>query len=137
MNKTLILAKPDDLDVFMGFIRPKLVAACKRSDGKWLVDDAIGLIQAGSWFLWIAKEGLEITGLCITEINQYPHARFLRFICATGIHAKDWAGFVRQIEAWGKKMGCVTSQIECRPGWEKLMSEFGYKKTHVILYRPL
>jgi len=135
--KTLTLVRRDDIEEVQWFIIPKLISACRRSDGKWLVDDALRFISDGAWFLWIAREGDEVTGLCITEINEYPHARFLRFICATGIHAKDWAGFVKQIEAWGRSMGCSRSQIECRHGWEKLMSSFGYKKTHVILYRNI
>lgn len=49
----------------------------------------------------------------------------------------SWIPFVRQIEEWGKGLGCTLSQIECPTTWELYLRDFGYKRGHVILDREI
>lgn len=43
----------------------------------------------------------------------------------------------RDVEAWGRSLGCAASVIESRPGWVKAMKPEGYSTHQVCLRKDL
>ncbi len=145
--RRLVPASQNDLAVMEDRIYPKLVTACEYSLGRFKAEDIIENIKKNIMQLWLAFNDEVLEGLLITEIVQYPQKRAVRIICLTGIEVdgwqkfvsviEEWIPFTKQIESWGKSIGCSMSQIECPPTWELYLRDFEYKRGHVLLHKEI
>lgn len=145
--KKLVQSSFDDLQPFMGLVLPKLEIACRFSIGKYTAEDIFDFVKKDIMQIWLAFDDEVIDGFIITQIVGYPKIKSLRFICLMGVGIEgwqkfmcaigDWLPFVRQVEDWGKSIGCSLSQIECPAPWENYMTNYGYSRGHVILNREL
>lgn len=138
MNK-LFPILPQTLPNVINAVYPKIDAATAHSDGKYIGPDIVRLLISGHMQLWAAVEENDgkINGISITEIANFPQRKVGRMLAATGEDAAGWVPLLTEIEAWEKAQGCTLSEIVCRPGWEKVLKPFGYKKTHVLLSKEL
>lgn len=138
MNQ-LILISPLNLPHVINAVYPRIEAATAYSVGKYKGSDIIQKIASGNMQLWAIYEDEEenLQGVAITEIAVYPQRKICRFLCATGENSDQWIGLIEQIETWALDNGCDGLQAECRPGWERLLKDFGYSKSHVILNKEL
>lgn len=145
--KRLVQSTFLDLDNYIEQIFPKLVIACSYSIGRFKAEDIIELIKTNQMQIWLAYNDDALDGFILTQILNYPQTMALRIFCLMGIEVEgwrkfmmvinDWIPFVRQVEDWGKSLGCTLSQIECPATWELYLRNFGYKRGHVILDREL
>jgi hypothetical protein len=135
MMKKLVLATPDLLPNILGIVYPKIEAACARSVGKYNGSDIVKCLIDRSMQLWVVFDDMdsEVNAIVITEISQFPRIKLLRLLCCTGENSEQWVHLLKDIEDFGKIHGCEGFQAECRPGWEKVLKNLGYKKEHVIL----
>lgn len=138
MNQ-LVLIPPNNLPNVINDLYPKIAAATSYSVGKYNGVDIVKLIANGAMQLWVAfdEENDKVEGIAITEIAVYPQRKILKFLCATGDNVSQWLGHMDEIERWGEQRGCDGFQAETRPGWEKLLKDRGYTKSHVILNKEL
>lgn len=138
MNQ-LLLIPPQNLPNVMALVYPKIDAATSYSVGKYTGNDVVKKIASGHMQLWAAydEDADVVSGVAITEIAVYPQRRICRFLCATGENMSEWVDFIDDIEKWGESMGCDGFQAECRPGWERVLKDKGYRKSHVILNKEL
>lgn len=120
-----------------GVVRDMIEDACRYSGGRYMVSDILDLLLQQKMQLWVAMENHEVLGIGLTEIIKFPQLKECRVICATGTNVNLWAHFIQKIEKWAVLQGCEKMMIVCRPGWEKLMKEFNYKKNHVQLEKGL
>ncbi len=135
----LILIPPANLPHVINLVYPKIDAATEYSVGKYNGSDIVKKIASGNMQLWVIyeEETDKVQGICITEIAVFPQRKICRFLCATGDSSEEWIDLISVIEEWAETMGCDGFQAECRPGWERLLRDFGYKKSHVILNKEL
>ena len=145
--KCLLQTSHDDLLTHIDAILPKLVIACSYSKGKFKAEDIIEQIKSNQMQMWLAFDRDNLDGFIITQILDYPRTKTLRIFCLMGVGVEgwkkfltvinDWIPFVRQVEAWGKSLGCTLSEIECPSTWELYLGNFGYNRAHVLLDREI
>ena len=85
------------------------------------------------WILWDKESEHKYYGVVVTEIIQRPLQRVLNIKIMTGTHREKWQHLVKEIEDFAWFNNCDSMELVARPGWEKILKRFGYKKSHVLL----
>jgi hypothetical protein len=85
------------------------------------------------WILWDKESEHKYYGVVVTEIIQRPLQRVLNIKIMTGTHREKWQQLVKEIEDFAWFNNCDSMELVARPGWEKVLKRFGYKKSHVLL----
>ena len=55
----------------------------------------------------------------------------------TGRQRHKWQYLVKDIEEFAKNEGCKMMELIARPGWKKILNNFGYGMTHVVLEKKI
>jgi|TARA_S200000501_G_C20678212_1_gene679447 hypothetical protein len=84
------------------------------------------------WILW-DSETKEYYGVCVTEIIQRPLQRCLNIKIMTGRHRDKWQHLIKHVEEFAWKNNCDLLELVARPGWKKVLKQYGYKESHVLL----
>ena len=84
------------------------------------------------WILW-DSETKEYYGVCVTEIIQRPLQRCLNIKIMTGRHRDKWQHLIKHVEEFAWKNNCDLLELVARPGWKKILKQYGYKESHVLL----
>ena len=84
------------------------------------------------WILW-DSETKEYYGVCITEIIQRPLQRCLNIKIMTGRHREKWQHLIKHVEEFAWQNNCDLLELVARPGWKKVLKQYGYKESHVLL----
>ena len=84
------------------------------------------------WILW-DSETKEYYGVCVTEIIQRPLKRCLNIKIMTGRHRDKWQHLIKHVEEFAWKNNCDLLELVARPGWKKVLKQYGYKESHVLL----
>jgi hypothetical protein len=108
-------------------LRAALATGCPTHS----LEDVLEQVACGDARLWETPDAV-----VVTEIHEYPRCRVLHFWLATG----ELGGVVeltRQACADAKELGCTWATIAGRKGWERVLSEDGWKPKMVILSREL
>lgn len=115
-----------------------IAAIADGSSGKYMTGDLIKAISARDMQLWATvTDEEEVLGVATTELLNFPRKKVCRFIGATGKEPSLWLPHMKEIEDGAKRIGCSANEIVARPGWEKLLTPIGYRKTHVTLEKEL
>ncbi len=88
-------------------------------------------VYEGNTMLWLTRREEEIIGVTTTQVLDHPNERHLLIELLGGKDIKEWVHLIADIEAWGKDLGCVKSEIHGRPAWKKLLPEY---KSNIIIY---
>lgn len=115
-------------------VKPLIVAACSRSFPKMTEADVLKAVSERDMQLWVIYEDV-IYAVLVTEILNYPLRRVCRILMATGTDRTRWQHFISDIERWAKEQGCDSMELEARPGWKRVFTD--YKFTHVHLEKNL
>ena len=91
------------------------------------------------WVLWDkdAERKDRYYGVVITEIIDRPLQRCLNIRIMTGKDRENWQHMIRSIEDFGRQHNCDKMELVARPGWERVLKKFEYKKSHVLLEKNL
>ena len=84
------------------------------------------------WILW-DSETKEYYGVCVTEIIQRPLQRCLNIKIMTGKHREKWQHLIKHVEEFAWQNNCDLLELVARPGWKKVLKQYGYKESHVLL----
>ncbi len=117
-------------------IRWAFASFADRSCGKYSVDSYFDDVRAATAQAWLGVDGDEIKAVAMTEMSS-DDMRTVRLTACTGVDAKEWVHLVQGIQAHAKKAGAKSFEAIARPGWERYLKNFGFRKTHVILEAPL
>jgi len=126
-----------ELEDWLPNIWNMLVEACERSSGKYKPMDIVREVYAKRMQLWNAIDGSVIKAICITSICIYPQTKVLRILAATGDDVNTWVILLPKIEEWAKGLGCEWVEPVTRPGWKKILKNYGYKEQHIIMEKKL
>ena len=88
------------------------------------------------WIVWDKDKNTiqeKYNGVCITEIIQRTLKKVCHIFIMTGKNRQKWQHLVKNIEDFAKDQQCDQLELIARPGWEKILKQFNYKKTHVVL----
>ena len=84
------------------------------------------------WILW-DSETKEYYGVCVTEIIQRPLQRCLNIKIMKGRHRYKWEHLIKHVEEFAWHNNCDLLELVARPGWKKILKQYGYKESHVLL----
>lgn len=117
---------------------PFIADVADSSSGRHAPIDIFKALLGGDWHLWTAEhEDGKPVAILIARIVQFPRLRACELLAATGSEMTQWQDFIADIEEWARAQGCTLMQPVTRPGWERVLAKYGYRKTHVLLEKPL
>jgi hypothetical protein len=97
-----------------------------------------GIMQA--WLIWDSTEkdpSKKYYGVCVTEIIERPLQKCCNIRIMTGKHREKWQHLIKDVEVWAALNNCDKMELIARPGWEKVLKNFKYSKSHVLLEKTL
>ena len=102
---------------------------------EWCIDSKCQL-----WILWDAEEPIaekKYYGVVITEVIQRPLQKCFYIRIMTGHHREKWQHLVKHLEKFALDNNCDKMELIARPGWERVLRNFRYKKSHILLEKTL
>lgn len=128
---TLRGVRADEIIELWDRIMPIMTAAASRSGGKYAAGDLMKAVALRDMQLWLALDGEDIAALAVTEIVNFPQRRVCRVLIVTGEDHERWIGYSDALAHWAKEQGCKAIEALARPGWKRIMQDFGWRMTHV------
>ena len=111
-----------------GFIKN----AAEYTYGRFAAEDLYKLVKADEHQLWVAFEGEDFKSAVITNIVSYPQCRSLCIGFCGGQELETWVTpMLDTLKRYAKDMGCDSIEVFGRPGWSKILKNFGYRNTWV------
>ena len=130
-----VLIPTDKVKQVWSIVVKDIADALARSNGyaraehikKEILDNKMQL-----WILW-DSETKEYYGVCVTEIIQRPLQRCLNIKIMKGRHRDKWQHLIKHVEEFAWHNNCDLLELVARPGWKKILKQYGYKESHVLL----
>jgi hypothetical protein len=111
-----------DLHLVWHDLWPLLEPAVKRSPDK---PDVLARLIAHDAQLWAIYEDGKPVAAIVTTIQVGDEKRCLLWLIG-GHRVRDWAAdFLSMIEAWARGVGCIALWGAGRPGWARIVKQFG------------
>ena len=139
----LVRIPTKELDKVWGLIekdiRKSLLYSGQLSDAAFVLKTAkLGKFQI--WILWDKGQNTSVEkyfGVVITEIVEKPLGKVCHIYMMTGRQRHKWQYLIKDIEKFAQEEKCSVMELIARPGWQKILSQFGYKRTHVVLEKQI
>lgn len=133
------LVAPGQIVAVAARILPYLQVSAEWSAGRSSVDDIIRFVLNGGMHLWAVYDDNGVHGHLVTEIKQYPQAKFLTIqYCAMepGTMAAVEDKMQEYAERFARDAGCTGIEFVGRPGWRKTANQYGYE-LHSVTYQKI
>ena len=101
-------------------------------DGKYTLASIKQALLDKEMQLWIASQGVNILSYAITQIVVYPTHKRVCVPFVGGIEMVKWIHFLNELREWGRYHGCKAIEGYGRPGWEKALADYGYRKVQTV-----
>ena len=92
------------------------------------------------WVLWDKKQSKAVDkyfGVVVTEIIKRKFGKVCHIYIMTGKQRTKWQHLITKVEDFAKQEGCKMMELIARPGWQRVLDDYGYKKTHVVLEKQI
>ena len=92
------------------------------------------------WILWDKDQKTSVEkyfGVVITEIVEKPLGKVCHIYMMTGRQRHKWQYLIKDIEKFAQEEKCSIMELIASPGWQKILNQFGYKRTHVVLEKQI
>lgn len=127
----------DSIDLVWPEVKPLLLNALEYADNKFTADDIYKFLKEREMQLWVVYTNKGMICCCITQIIIFPHHKRLAIPFVSGIEMFKWLHFYETIIDWAKQNNCTCVEGYARPGWEKVLKKYGFKKIYSIITAPL
>ena len=139
----LVRIATKELDKVWGLIekdiKQSLLYSGQLSDAAFVLKTAkLGKFQI--WILWDKGQNTSVEkyfGVVITEIVEKPLGKVCHIYMMTGRQRHKWQYLIKDIEKFAQEEKCSVMELIARPGWQKILNQFGYKRTHVVLEKQI
>tara|TARA_R100001126_G_C4860513_1_gene167061 strand:+ start:699 stop:1139 length:441 start_codon:yes stop_codon:yes gene_type:complete len=92
------------------------------------------------WVLWDNSKKTTIEkyyGVVVTEIVERKLKKSCNIFVVTGRHRQKWQHLIKILEDFALKQNCTNMELIARKGWKRIMEQFDYEQTHVVLEKPI
>ena len=92
------------------------------------------------WVLWDKEQKITTNkyfGVVVTELIKRKFGKVCHIYIMTGRQRHKWQHLISKIENFAKEEGCEMMELIARPGWQKVLKIFDYKRTHVVLEKEI
>ena len=110
-----------------------------HTDAKF-VYDTIKQSKMQLWVVWDKDKPTTIDkyyGVVVTEIIQRKLKRSCQIFIMTGKHRQKWQHLISVLEDFAEEQECQQMELFARPGWQKILQNYNYKRTHVVLEKQI
>lgn len=98
-------------------------------------------LRNGDRQLWMAFDAPDMTRALMAVTTRLVTFGSGRKKCEIahlgGDEMPRWLGVITIIEAWAREQGCCGMRLFGRPGWIRMLSQFDYADSAVLLEKPL
>jgi hypothetical protein len=104
------------------------------------VYDTIKQSKMQLWVVWDKDKEATIEkyyGVVVTEIVKRKLIQSCNVFIVTGRQRQKWQHLINVLEDFAIENNCTNMELIARKGWEKIMEQFDYKKTHVVLEKQI
>ena len=92
------------------------------------------------WVVWDKKKPTTLEkyyGVVVTEIVKRKLIQSCNIFIVTGRHRQQWQHLINVLEDFAIENNCTNMELIARKGWQRIMEQFDYKQTHVVLEKPI
>ena len=92
------------------------------------------------WVIWDKNKEATIDkyyGVVVTEIVKRKLIQSCNIFIVTGRHRQKWQHLISVLEDFAIENNCTNMELIARKGWQKIMEQFDYKQTHVVLEKQI
>ena len=92
------------------------------------------------WVVWDKDKKTTIDkyyGVVVTEIVKRKLIQSCNIFIVTGRHRQQWQHLISVLEDFAIENNCTNMELIARKGWQRIMEQFDYKQTHVVLEKPI
>ena len=92
------------------------------------------------WVVWDKDKPTTVEkyyGVVVTEIVKRKLIQSCNIFIVTGRHRQKWQHLINVLEDFAIENNCTNMELIARKGWQRIMEQFDYKQTHVVLEKPI
>jgi hypothetical protein len=92
------------------------------------------------WVVWDKDKPTTIDkyyGVVVTEIVKRKLIQSCNIFIVTGKHRQKWQHLISVLEDFAIENNCTNMELIARKGWQRIMEQFDYKQTHVVLEKQI
>ena len=92
------------------------------------------------WVLWDKDKeqtNEKYFGVVVTELIKRKLGKVCHIYIMTGRQRHKWQYLIKDIENFAKQEDCTMMELIARPGWQRVLNNFGYNRTHVVLEKKI
>ena len=132
-----------ELDKVWGMVEKNIKSALAYSGQLTDSDFVYDLAKEGKFQVWVIwdknqkKTNDKYFGVVVTEIIKRKHGKVCHVYIVTGRQMSKWQHLISRVEEFAKDEGCKMMELIARPGWQRVLKIFDYKRTHVVLEKQI
>ena len=132
-----------ELEKVWGMIEKDIKSALAYSSQLTDSDFVFDLAKEGKFQIWVLwdkeqkKTEQKYFGVVVTELIKRKFGKVCHIYIMTGRQRNKWQHLISEIEDFAKEEGCKMMELIARPGWQKVLNLFDYKRTHVVLEKEI
>jgi len=133
----------EELDKVWSMVEKDIKSALAYSGQLTDSDFVYDLAKQGKfqvWVLWDKEQKITTNkyfGVVVTELIKRKFGKVCHIYIMTGRQRNKWQHLISKIENFAKEEGCEMMELIARPGWQKVLKIFDYKRTHVVLEKEI
>ena len=92
------------------------------------------------WVVWDKDKPTTVEkyyGVVVTEIVKRKLIQSCNIFIVTGKHRQKWQHLISVLEDFAIENNCTNMELIARKGWQRIMEQFDYKQTHVVLEKQI
>ena len=92
------------------------------------------------WVIWDKNQKKTVDkyfGVVVTEIIKRKFGKVCHIYIMTGKQRTKWQHLITKVEDFAKQEDCKMMELIARPGWQRVLDDYGYKRTHVVLEKQI
>lgn len=92
------------------------------------------------WVVWDKDKPTTLEkyyGVVVTEIVKRKLIQSCNIFIVTGRHRQQWQHLISVLEDFAIENNCTNMELIARKGWQRIMEQFDYKQTHVVLEKQI
>ena len=139
----LVNIPSSNLDDVWSLVKKDISDALSYSGNHTDADFVYDCVKENKMQLWVVWDKDKPTtlekyyGVVVTEIVKRKLIQSCNIFIVTGRHRQQWQHLINVLEDFAIENNCTNMELIARKGWQRIMEQFDYKQTHVVLEKPI
>ena len=139
----LVNIPSSNLDDVWSLVKKDIAEALSYSGNHTDADFVYDCVKENKMQLWVVWDKDKPTtlekyyGVVVTEIVKRKLIQSCNIFIVTGRHRQQWQHLISVLEDFAIENNCTNMELIARKGWQRIMEQFDYKQTHVVLEKPI